>query len=235
VYVPDGGAFTMTSGEIHSNGVFTMSGGKIHDNDNGVLFSGVSFTMSGGKIHNNKNGVNVDSKGQSKMFTMSGSEIYSNNNGVIVDKEEGESSAVFSMNNGKIYDNTESGVQIDNGSEFNMTGGEINGNSGDGGVVVKTNSTFNMEGGRVCNNESVDVYVQSGRFSMAVDSNSEIYGNTYGEEPDCDIMVKEDPSVSVAKEGGTIYGKIFLIDEDGVYTAADWQEPDLWYYPPRND
>jgi hypothetical protein len=148
----DGGAFTMSGGEISGNtgaggggvrvsgsgGAFTMSGGEISGNTGvsggGVLVNGGTFTMSGGEISgNNASGSGFGGGGvyvNGGEFTMSGGEISDNST-------SGRGGGVFVINNGT----------------FNMSGGTISGNTSSGrggGVCVYTpTDTFSKSGGGI--------------------------------------------------------------------------------------
>ena len=95
-------------------------------------------------------------------FTMMGGSIKNNNDGglgrgggVLV-----RGAGVFNMSAGEISGNTSTngaGVLVDNNSTFTMTGGTINNNSGvyGGGVYVRL-GTFDMQGGSIINNTARD-------------------------------------------------------------------------------
>jgi hypothetical protein len=189
VWVFNSGTFTMNGGEISGNtaehggggvsvgrymqgsGTFTMNGGTISDNTAGggggvQVSSGSTFTMNSGEISNNKAAAN-DGKGGG---------VFINGN-------------LFVMNGGKISNNTcnstsegGGGVFVNNGSEFQMDGGEISGNTAKnngGGVFVNIGSAkFTMTSGTIsgntANSQGGGVYQSGGTFTM---SDGTIYGS----------------------------------------------------------
>ena len=105
---------------------------------------------------------------------------------------------------------TNGAVYVDNGGTFDMTGGEIAGNSGTG-VYVK--GTFNMTGGSISGNTANyggGVYVNGGDFTMA--------GGTISDNTaDCGGGVCVTGSGSFSMEGGTISGNTADANGGGVY------------------
>jgi hypothetical protein len=190
VNIAEGGTFSMSGGEIKGGlwygvyidkgGTFSMSGGEISGNsvNNVVVYNG-GFTMSGGKIHDSNDSGVVIVEGS---FSMDGGEIYDNYElGVYSWADEGQSK-VFTMGGGEIYRNG-TGVQVNSGTEFNMTSGIIYNNRKvdgednvvDGCGVDVPNGTFSMSGGDIYGNSEVGVQITgSGMFSM---DGGEIYGN----------------------------------------------------------
>jgi uncharacterized repeat protein (TIGR02543 family) len=138
----DGGGVYIGSG----NAAFTMSGGKIRNNQatyNGAgvyINSGNTFNMTDGEITDNsatEKGGGVYVLGSTNVFTMSNGEITGNSagydgGGVYI----GSGNTAFTMSGGKIRNNQATyngaGVYILSGNTFNMTGGEITGNSAGG-------------------------------------------------------------------------------------------------------
>jgi hypothetical protein len=169
-----GGTTTITGGEISGNtakggggaavnGTFILEGGTISGNTateqgGGVTIWGGTFTMSGGAVSGNTatgsgGGVNVSGSGT---FTFEGGTI-SDNRG-----EHGAgvmNSSTFTLSGGTISNNTGSGSGggVNNSGEssvFNMTGGEISGNSArwGGGVNTWGGAVFTMTNGTISNN-----------------------------------------------------------------------------------
>ena len=148
----------------------------------GVFFGTSSFNMYGGIIKNcSLAGVNGYGT-----FNMYGGTITGNTTGVVVG---GNSfGGTFNMYDGKITANTQQGVCINAESKFNMSGGEISGNSATkgGGVYIDCTSDagteFNMSGGKISGNKATKgggVYVHGDseskpKFNM---SGGEISGN----------------------------------------------------------
>jgi uncharacterized repeat protein (TIGR02543 family) len=201
------GSFEMSGGEVShnsspsrsevsvdSNGSFEMSDGKISGNSSRSVSVNGSFEMSGGEISGNSatdylNGVYV---GRDGSFEMSGGEISNHSafdgSGVYVDGS-------FIMKTGaKIIGNRAAngggGVYVNNGGSFEMSGGEISGNSATssssgvgGGVYVSgIDSSFTMSGGKIFGNTATNsgggVYATGGTFEMS--GNAVISGNTAG-------------------------------------------------------
>ena len=212
-----GGAFTMNGGEISGNTAGGAGGGVL------VLNSG-TFTMNGGSISDNKanagGGVYLENGGK---FIMNGGTIGGDGDGDANTAKYGggvyvNKGGTFNMIDGKIIRNaaTEGGggvyvtaYDILN-SIFNMSGGEISGNTveggyGGGGVLVivdeplsKPNSlniTFNMSGdAKIINNTvgsgaggGVFVYGSNatptsgtGKVTFNMSGEAVISGNTVG-------------------------------------------------------
>lgn len=129
----NGGAIWMSSSD--SNNALTLTGGTIRGftatDGGGVYVSGGSFEMSGGSIENctahEGAGVKVlASSGETASFSMNGSgEIKNcNQDGVSIAAIGGTSE--FSMSGGTIEDNSGFGVWVDNGSAV-MSGGSVKG------------------------------------------------------------------------------------------------------------
>jgi predicted outer membrane repeat protein len=151
----DGGAFTMSGGEISENTSAAHGGG---------VYASGAFTMTGGKISGNKagpggwdgtgDGGGVLLTGENTVFALSGSGEISGNTaggyggGVRIAFGEGEEvlNQIFHMSGGIIKNNhaEQYGGGLCGGdfsSVFNMTGGEITGNtinygSGGSGVYI---------------------------------------------------------------------------------------------------
>ena len=126
VYVEDGGAFTMTGGEISGNAAW-LGGGGVSVADGGV------FTMTGGAISGNSagcgGGVYVGGGGA---FTMTGGAISGNSAG-----------------------DAGGGIFLEDGGAFAMSGGAISGNdafSDGGGVLAYSDDGFAMSGGEISGN-----------------------------------------------------------------------------------
>jgi hypothetical protein len=137
--------FTMNGGEIAWN---TGTGGSYFDDGGGVAVQGVgvAFTMNAGSIHDNAGllfggGIFVSEYANTCTLNLTGGEIYNNSAGY----DGGgvwiyhDLTVTFTMSGGKIRDNQATyngaGVYILSGNTFNMTGGEITGNSA-GGVYL---------------------------------------------------------------------------------------------------
>jgi len=157
---------------VEEDGVFSMFGGEISGNivhngvGGGVYMSGGIFTMIGGKISENIAGFYGGSNGcgvsvHSGSFFLKNGEI-SDNSGCGV-----SANGIFEMDGGKIFNNAGDGVS----GVFTMNGGEIFGNNG-GGV----SGTFTMNGGKIFGHDFYGVRVW-GTFTM---NNGEISKNRYG-------------------------------------------------------
>ena len=166
----NGGAIWMSSSD--SNNALTLTGGTIRGftatDGGGVYVFGGSFEMSGGTISacnatNAGGGVHVSSGS----FDMSDGSIENctahEGAGVKVYASSGET-ASFSMNgSGEIKNCNQDGVSIaaiGGTSEFSMSGGTIEDNSGFG--VWVDNGSAVMSGGSVKGSGSYDIYIGSG-------------------------------------------------------------------------
>lgn len=178
----NGGAIWMSSSD--SNNALTLTGGTIRGftatDGGGVYVSGGSFEMSGGTIStcnatNAGGGVYVSSGS----FEMSGGSIENctahEGAGVKVLASSGET-ASFSMNgSGEIKNCNQDGVSIaaiGGTSEFSMSGGTIEDNSGFG--VWVDNGSAVMSGGSVKGSERYDIYIGS-RAALTV-KNTQVGG-----------------------------------------------------------
>ena len=167
-------ALTLTGGTIRGfnagygagvymgNGTFTMTGGAIQScsatDGGGVYVDGGTFEMSGGSIENctahEGAGVKVlASSGKTASFSMSGSGEIKNCNadGVSIAAIGGTSE--FTMTGGTIEDNSGYGVWVDNGSAV-MSGGSVKG-SGSYDIYIGRSATLTVNstqvGGTVMN------------------------------------------------------------------------------------
>lgn len=178
----NGGAIWMSSSD--SNNALTLTGGTIRGftatDGGGVYVDGGSFEMSGGTISacnatNAGGGVYVSSGS----FKMSGGSIENctahEGAGVKVLASSGET-ASFSMNgSGEIKNCNQDGVSIaaiGGTSEFSMSGGTIEDNSGFG--VWVDNGSAVMSGGSVKGSERYDIYIGS-RAALTV-NNTQVGG-----------------------------------------------------------
>jgi hypothetical protein len=128
-----------------------------------------------------------------------------------------------------IYDHSCSGVQVEGGGTFIMSGGEIRGNSdySGGGVYVAKGGTFIMSGGEIWGNDADSgggVYVQAGvdggTFTM---SGGEIRGN-HAANLGGGVFVQQEPGRTghFAKTGkSVIYGNEGSADQDTPNTALN--------------
>ena len=173
----NGGAIWMSSSD--SNNALTLTGGTIRGftatDGGGVYVSGGSFKMTDGTIStcnatNAGGGVYVSSGS----FEMSGGSIENctahEGAGVKVLASSGET-ASFSMNgSGEIKNCNQDGVSIaaiGGTSEFSMSGGTIEDNSGFG--VWVDNGSAVMSGGSVKGSERYDIYIGN-RAALTVDN-----------------------------------------------------------------
>lgn len=178
----NGGAIWMSSSD--SNNALTLTGGTIRGftatDGGGVYVSGGSFKMTDGTIStcnatNAGGGVYVSSGS----FEMSGGSIENctahEGAGVKVLASSGET-ASFSMNgSGEIKNCNQDGVSIaaiGGTSEFSMSGGTIEDNSGFG--VWVDNGSAVMSGGSVTRSERYDIYIGS-RAALTV-KNTQVGG-----------------------------------------------------------
>ena len=178
----NGGAIWMSSSD--SNNALTLTGGTIRGftatDGGGVYVSGGSFKMTDGTIStcnatNAGGGVYVSSGS----FEMSGGSIENctahEGAGVKVLASSGET-ASFSMNgSGEIKNCNQDGVSIaaiGGTSEFSMSGGTIEDNSGFG--VWVDNGSAVMSGGSVKGSERYDIYIGS-RAALTV-KNTQVGG-----------------------------------------------------------
>ena len=178
----NGGAIWMSSSD--SNNALTLTGGTIRGftatDGGGVYVSGGSFKMTDGTIStcnatNAGGGVYVSSGS----FEMSGGSIENctahEGAGVKVLASSGET-ASFSMNgSGEIKNCNQDGVSIaaiGGTSEFSMSGGTIEDNSGFG--VWVDNGSAVMSGGSVKGSERYDIYIGS-RAALTV-NNTQVGG-----------------------------------------------------------
>jgi hypothetical protein len=131
------------------------------------------------------------------------------NNGPIIYNYGG----ILEMQNGTIRDNNTNsspgggGVYVTNNGVFNMSGGNINGNTINqgGGVCIDDNSIFIMSGGNINGNTTRyvggGVYVRSGTFTM---SGGSISDNTVTENAGGGVYISGDCTFNMS--GGTISG-----------------------------
>lgn len=204
-------------GGIHSTGTVTMSGGTIKNNSvttGGGVWSSGTFTMeaaadgSFGTIENNAasssgGGVYINAG----TATVSAGTISGNNGkgsgggGVYVNAGKFTLSGTGKVSGNKAETDTGSyangpGVRVNTGATFEMTGGEISGQTrGNRGGGVYNVGTFTMKGGEIKNNnvpvEGAGVY-SSGTFKMQA-ANDNSYGTISG-------------NVTAGKGGGVYIG-----------------------------
>lgn len=178
--------FTATNGAGVSmgNGTFRMTGGAIQDcratDGGGVYVFGGSFEMSGGTISacnatNAGGGVHVSSGS----FDMSDGSIENctahEGAGVKVYASSGETASFSMKGSGEIKNCNQDGVSIaaiGGTSEFSMSGGTIEDNSGFG--VWVDNGSAVMSGGSVKGSERYDIYIGS-RAALTV-KNTQVGG-----------------------------------------------------------
>lgn len=173
--------FTATNGAgvYMGNGTFRMTGGAIQDcratDGGGVYVSGGSFEMSGGTISacnatNAGGGVYVSS-GSFKMSDGSIEDCTAHEGaGVKVLASSGKTASFSMSDSGKIKNCNTDGVSIytiGGTSEFTMTGGTIEDNSGYG--VWVDNGSAVMSGGSVKGSERYDIYIGN-RAALTVDN-----------------------------------------------------------------
>ena len=194
----------------------------------GVFFGTSSFNMYGGIIKNcSLAGVNGYGT-----FNMYGGTITGNTTGVVVG---GNSiGGTFNMYDGKITANTQQGVCINVESKFNMSGGEISGNSAinGGGVYINcanskyVGTEFNMSGGKISGNKATKgggVYVHGDsvtkpKFNMSggeisgneADTGGGVYVGSYGTFTMSGGEITGNNTADNSKTNGNVY----------VYTAA---------------
>lgn len=177
----NGGAIWMSS---DSNNALTLTGGTIRGftatDGGGVYVDGGSFEMSGGTISacnatNAGGGVYVSSGS----FKMSGGSIEDctahEGAGVKVLASSGETASFSMSGSGEIKNCNQDGVSIaaiGGTSEFSMSGGTIEDNSGFG--VWVDNGSAVMSGGSVKGSERYDIYIGS-RAALTV-NNTQVGG-----------------------------------------------------------
>jgi hypothetical protein len=204
-----GGAVAVTGG-----GTFQFSGGELRDNaagsGGGALYvANGAAILSGGLVSSNRanlgGGVGIGRRERlsspQAMVRLSGTVIIEENHaagaggGVYIQDVGPDYPAKLDMYGGIIRNNTSldsylphggGGVCLAGYGVFNMSGGEIGGNtanSGGGVYVYNTTAAFNLTGGTIRENSAFQngdgVYVNSGSFTMsgsaAVDTGNAVF------------------------------------------------------------
>ena len=194
----------------------------------GVTVTDGTLIMTGGSIKGNTGGLHYGSgvyvSGQDASFKMSGGEI-SNNQLILGEKEYRQGAGVmvcngatFTLsNNGKITNNSGyegAGVTV-SGSTFNMEGGEISGNKGEGtsgGVYLVSSSIMNMNDGTIKNNSAKNVGAHLGGGGVHIGSG-------------CTFTGSSDPNTTASITGNTVNGTNVdvYVQNGGIYNPVNVQ------------
>ena len=160
----------------------------------GVTVTDGTLIMTGGSIKGNTGGFRYGSgvyvSGENAKFEMSGGEIRGNE--LKLGKEQDRQGAGVLVCNGATFTLSDSGKITDNsgyegvgvtvsGSTFNMNGGEISGNEGEGtsgGVYLVSSSIMSMNGGTITGNKAAKTYQGGGAGGVFIGLSCNFTGST---------------------------------------------------------
>jgi hypothetical protein len=190
------------TGNINTDSLYKTGGVLMPGahNPNPGTWEGLRFTMLGGEISGNRG---TDEGGGVRMG----------------------SNTVFDMRGGKIRNNSvfpalyyqtyaSGGGVLVSGGTFNMSGGEISGNTGTYGAGIFSDSPgaiINMSGGRISSNNGAGVQINRGTFTM---TGGKINGNSAG---GIDYYHTEGYSGTFNMSGGFISGNTYNRGGGGVH------------------
>lgn len=194
----------------------------------GVTVTDGRLIMTGGSIKGNTGGFRYGSgvyvSGENAKFEMSGGEIRGNE--LKLGKEQDRQGAGVLVCNGATFTLSDSGKITDNsgyegvgvtvsGSTFNMKGGEISGNKGEGtsgGVYLVSSSIMNMNDGTIKNNSAKNVGAYLGGGGVHIGSG-------------CTFIGSSDPNTTASIIGNTVNGTNVdvYVQDGGIYNPVNVQ------------
>ena len=194
----------------------------------GVTVTDGTLIMTGGSIKGNTGGFRYGSgvyvSGENAKFEMSGGEIRGNE--LKLGKEQDRQGAGVLVCNGATFTLSDSGKITDNsgyegvgvtvsGSTFNMKGGEISGNKGEGtsgGVYLVSSSIMNMNDGTIKNNSAKNVGAYLGGGGVHIGSG-------------CTFIGSSDPNTTASIIGNTVNGTNVdvYVQDGGIYNPVNVQ------------
>lgn len=174
-----------TSGALDSD--FVLDIGEItisndNANENGIVIKdGIKVTIDGANLtHINGDGIEIDNVDAE--VTFKSGEISHSINGIAIEH------GTLNFESGTISENSQSGIQINNGTVLNFTNGTVTKNS-ENGIYIAGSGIADITNCSITNNEEAGIYIATG-------GSCRLFGGTISGNKDSGIVVNGTLNVS---------------------------------------